>query len=59
MIKLLYIDIIIKSELIGYGYLLYNRYPPKNIMNNQLFETYELALETGLQEALNLIQNEK
>jgi len=50
------IDIIITSNLLGYGYLLYNRYPPKNITNSNTYQTYEQALEEGLQTALNLIK---
>ena len=49
------IDIIITSNLLGYGYMLYHRYPSKNITNSKSFETYEEALEVGLQEALKLI----
>jgi len=51
------IDIIIKSELIGYSYLIYNRYPPKNINNIKVFEHYEEALEDALYESLQLIKN--
>lgn len=50
------IDIIITSAILGYGYLIYNRYPPKNIANNKVFQSYEDALEEGLKEGLNLIE---
>ena len=50
------LDIIVSSNLIGYGYLIYQRYPPKNIINNIPFQTYEEALERGLQESLQLIK---
>lgn len=49
------IDIIITSKVLGYGYLLYKRYPPKNITNHSIFETYEQALEAALLEALEII----
>lgn len=50
------IDIIITSAILGYGYLIYNRYPPKNIANNKVFQFYEEALEEGLKEGLKLIE---
>lgn len=50
------LDIIIRSETIGYGYLIYNRYPPKNITNNSIFQTYEQSLEAALLETLKLIE---
>lgn len=53
------IDIILTSNLIGYGYMLYQRYPPKNFTNKGMFQLYEGALENGLQEALSLINIEK
>ena len=49
------LDIIVSSNLIGYGYLIYRRYPPKNILNKTLFQYYEEALEAGLLEALKLL----
>lgn len=52
-----HIDVIISSNLMGYGYIIYNRYPPKNHTNNNLYQHYEQALETGLVETLNLIKN--
>lgn len=50
------IDIIITSAILGYGYLIYNRYPPKNIANNKVFQSYEEALEEGLKQGLMLIK---
>ena len=50
------LDIIPTSNLIGYGYIIYQRYPPKNFTNKNLYQTYEEALEQGLQEALQLIK---
>ena len=50
------IDIIVTSNLMGYGYLIYQRYPPKNITNNLVFEKYEQALEAGILETIKLIK---
>ena len=49
------IDIIISSNVIGYGYLIYIRYPSQNKLNKCVFQTYEEALEAGLFEVLKLI----
>ena len=46
------IDIIITSQLIGYGYMIYQRYPPKNITNKLVFQTYEEALKESIKEVL-------
>ena len=46
------IDIIITSQLIGYGYMIYQRYPPKNITNKLIFQTYEEALKECIREVL-------
>ena len=46
------IDVIITSQLIGYGYMIYQRYPPKNITNKLIFQTYEEALKEGIREVL-------
>lgn len=50
------LDIIITSNLLGYGYLIYQRYPSKNITNLNVYQTYEEALEVALIECLNLIE---
>jgi hypothetical protein len=46
------IDIIITSQLIGYGYMIYHRYPPKNVTNKLIFQTYEEGLKEGIREVL-------
>jgi len=50
------LDVIIASNLIGYAYLIYQRYPPKNFTNKNVYQTYEEALEEGLLESLQLIK---
>jgi len=50
-----HIDIIVTSELIGYGYLLYKRYPPKNITSKFISQTYEESLKEGVKCALENI----
>jgi hypothetical protein len=50
-----HIDVIVSSNLIGYSYILYKRYPPKNITTTELFEHYEDALESALKRALEEI----
>lgn len=50
-----HIDVIVTSELIGYGYLLYKRYPPKNITSKFISETYEESLKEGIKCALENI----
>lgn len=50
------IDIIVSSNLVGHGYILYNRNPHKNITNRNVYQTYEEALEVGLEESLKLIK---
>ena len=52
------LDIIISSNLIGYGYIIYNRIISKNIINCKVYETYEESLEEALFEALNLVKND-
>jgi hypothetical protein len=49
------IDIIITSELIGYGYLLYKRYPPENITSKFIAETFEEALKEAVKSALKYL----
>lgn len=53
------LDIIVTSNEIGYGYLIYQRYPPKNITNKFFSQTYEESLEEGLKEALGIIKSVK
>lgn len=47
-----HIDVIITSEIIGYGYLLYKRYPQKNITSKFISGTYEESLKEGIKCAL-------
>ena len=51
------LDIIVNSNLIGYGYIIYNRIPLANIVNSNVYQTYEEALEKGLFESLKAISN--
>jgi len=50
-----HIDIIVTSKAIGYGYLLYKRYPPKNITSKFISQTYEESLKEGIKCALENI----
>ena len=50
-----FIDIIISSNLLGYGYIIYQRYPSKNYTNTNVYQYYEEALEAVLVEALKLL----
>jgi hypothetical protein len=52
------IDIIVTSQLIGYSFMLYKRYPPKNIITKFLSETYEESLKEGIKCALENINSE-
>lgn len=48
-------EIIISSNLLGYGYIIYQRYPSKNYTNNNVFQEYYEALDKALEEAFKLI----
>jgi hypothetical protein len=50
-----FVDIIITSESIGYGYMLYTRYPPKNTLSNFISEAYEEALKEAVKGALKYL----
>ena len=50
------LDVIISSNLLGYGFIIYNRYPPKNILDNRVFQTYFEAREQAIFKALELIK---
>ena len=50
------LDVIISSNLLGYGFIIYNRYPPKNILDNRVFQTYFEAREQAILKALELIK---
>lgn len=52
------LELIISSNLIGYGYIIYDRKNHKNITNINVYQKYEEALEQGIYEALKLIKNE-
>jgi hypothetical protein len=49
-----HIDVIPIPNVLGYGVLIYCRYPTKEIHDKNLFETFEEALEAGLKIALKL-----
>jgi hypothetical protein len=49
------LDIIISSNLLGYGYIIYQKYPPKNITDKTIFQHYNKALEYAILEAIKLI----
>ena len=48
------IDIIISSNLIGYGFIIYHRYPPKNTTDKRVFQYYEEAREQAILKAIEL-----
>ncbi len=50
------LELIISSNLIGYGYIIYDRKNHKNITNTDVYQKYEETLEVGLQEGLKLIK---
>lgn len=45
-------DIVIKPNLLGYSFVIMERYSFKVINSNKLFQTYEEALEEGMLEYL-------
>ena len=51
-----HIDIIISSNTIGYGFILYHRYPPKNTLDDRVFQSYNEAQEAAILKAIEIIK---
>lgn len=47
-----HLDIVVSSNLLGYGYIVYDRIASKNILCYEVYQTYEEALEKALFEVL-------
>lgn len=52
------IDVIISSNVLGYGFILYHRYPPKNTTDSRVFQHYSEAREQAVLKALTFTENE-